>query len=237
LPIKKEEVLAIIPARGGSKGISRKNIKKLAGKSLLAYTAEAALKSSCLDRIILSTEDEEIIQTGLKMGLEVPFTRPLELAQDDTPSLPVIQHAVRTLEEKENYRPDIIMILQPTSPLRNSKHINEALKRFLEVQADSMVSITEVPHNMNPYSVMQLQDDGTIIPFLKYDEKKNIRHQKPVFYARNGAAIYICTYKCLLKKNSLYGDKIIPYFMKKEESLDLDDEVDWNFAEYILNNK
>ena len=234
LPTSSRKIVAIIPARGGSKTIPRKNIKKLAGKPLLAYTAKASLDSKLLSRIILSTEDEEIQQTGLNFGLEVPFTRPAKLARDDTPGLPVIQHALRTLEERENYRPDIIVVLQPTSPLRKSKHIDEALKIFLSRDADSLVSVTQVPHNMNPYSVMKLQEDGTVEPFLDYDENKNLRQQKPKFYARNGAAIYICTYECLMKKNSLYGDTTLPYFMKKEESLDLDDEVDWQIAELAL---
>jgi len=232
-------IVGIIPARGGSKGIPRKNIRKLAGKPLLTYTAEAAFGSKLLNRIILSTEDEEIKQLGLKLGLDVPFIRPAKLAEDNTPSLPVIQHAVRTLEVDENYRSYVIVVLQPTSPLRTSEHIDEALEIFLSENADSLVSVTEVTHNMNPYSVMRLKKDGTIEPFLKYDENKNLRQVKPVFYARNGAAIYICSYECLIDKNSLFGDSTLPYFMKKEDSFDLDDEVDWFVLESILqkNNK
>jgi CMP-N,N'-diacetyllegionaminic acid synthase len=228
------EILAIIPARGGSKRIPRKNIKIFSGEPLLAFTAKAALNSARLSRVILTTDDEEIKKIGLDLGLEVPFVRPLKLAQDDTPSLPVFQHVVKTLEDRgEGYRPDVIVVLQPTSPLRTTKHIDEALNIFLEGDTDSLVSVTEVPHNMNPYSMMQLQKDGTITPFLNYDESKNLRQKKPVFYARNGAAIYICTYECLMEKNSLYGDTILPFFMKKEESFDLDDEVDWEIAEYF----
>jgi len=231
------KILGVITARGGSKGIPRKNIKKLVDKPLLAYTAEAALDSAKLNRVILSTEDNEIAQMGRDLSLEVPFMRPAELAQDDTSGLPVVQHAVRTLGEQENYRPDIIVILQPTSPLRTAQHIDEALEMFLNGDADSLVSVTEVPHNMNPYSVMQTQEDGTIVPFLDYDERKNLRQEKPIFYARNGAAIYICTYECLMKKNSMYGDKILSYFMIKEESFDLDDYVDWRIMEFMMNKK
>jgi CMP-N,N'-diacetyllegionaminic acid synthase len=230
-------IVGIIPARGGSKGIPRKNIRKLAGKQLLTYTAEAAFGSKLLNRIILSTEDEEIKQLGLQLGLDVPFVRPANLAEDNTPGLSVIQHAVRTLEIEENYHSDVIVVLQPTSPLRTSQHIDEALKKFLRDNADSLVSVTEIAHNLNPYSVMRLKANGTLEPFLKYDEKKNIRQLKPVFYARNGAAIYICTYDCLMKKNSLFGDKLLPFFMKKEESFDLDDQIDWEIVESLLNNK
>lgn len=227
------EILALIPARGGSKRIPRKNIKIFSGNPLLSYTARASLKSSLLDRVVLTTDDEEIRNIGLSMGIEAPFLRPKELAKDNTPSLPVIIHALEFLEESENYKPDIIVILQTTSPLRTSKHIDDAVKIFLESDADSLVSVTEVPHNMNPYSVMKLQEDGTIKPFLKYDENNNLSQKKPVFYARNGAAIYICSYNCLLKKKSLYGEKIVPFFMSKEESFDIDDDVDWKIAEYF----
>ena len=202
---------------------------------MLTYTAKAALDSTLLNRIILTTDDEEIKNIGLDLGIEVPFLRPLELSEDSTPTLPVIQHVLKVLEDSEGYLPNAIVILQPTSPLRTSTHIDEALEIFLKDDADSLVSVTSMPHNMSPFSAMELNDDGIITPFLNYDEKNNLRQKKPVFYARNGAAIYICTYGCLMKKNSLYGDKTLPYFMKKEESLDLDDEVDWQIAEYFLN--
>jgi len=202
---------------------------------LLNYTTKAALDSTLLNRIILSTDDEEIKNIGLKLGIEVPFLRPFDLSKDDSPTLPVIQNALKIMEDREGYFPNIIVILQPTSPLRTSKHIDEALKIFLQGDADSLVSVTSMPHNMNPYSAMELDDVGIIKPFMNYDEKNNLRQKKPVFYARNGAAIYICTYECLMKKNSLYGDRTLPYFMKKEESLDLDDEIDWQIAEFFLN--
>lgn len=230
-----KEILTVIPARGGSKGIPRKNIKDLAGRPLLAYTAEAALNSKRLGRVILSTDDDEIKKVGFSLGLEVLFTRPSKLAQDYTPGTPVIQHAVKIFEEQTHYCPEVIVVLQPTSPFRTSKHIDEAVEIFHQKKADSLVSMTEVPHNMNPYSIMKLKKDGMVEPFLDYDENKNIRQKKPKFYARNGAAIYICTYECLMKKNSLFGKAILPYFMDKEDSLDLDDEVDWRIAESLLN--
>ena len=162
-------ILAIIPARIGSKGIPQKNIKKLAGKPLLAYTAEAALHSDLLTRFVLSTDDEKIAVIGRNYGLEVPFLRPTELAQDDTPALPVFQYVVSELERQEQYQPDVVVVLQPTSPLRSSKHIDEAIQIFSQSEVDSLVSVTEVPHNMNPYSVMGLTKSGFIKPFLSYD--------------------------------------------------------------------
>ena len=185
----KEEILAIIPARGGSKGIPKKNMVLLAGKPLIQYTIDAAKGSKLITRIILTSDDNEIIEYCKKQGIEVPFKRPSDLAKDDTPMIDVIIHAIRYLEEKENYKPDIIILLQPTSPLRTSKHIDEALEKLINSDADSIVSVVEVPHQFNPYSVMKLED-GYLKHFLPYDERKNIRQLKPKFYARNGAAFY-----------------------------------------------
>ena len=226
-------ILAIIPARGGSKGIPRKNVAPLNGRPILAYTAMAARNSRLLDRTILSSNDPEIMEVARQLGIDTPFTRPEELARDDTPALPVIQHAVRFMEAEESYRADVIVLLQPTSPLRTEKHIDEALDIFLASKADSLVSVVEVPHSFNPYSVMRLRE-GRLEPFLEYDERRNLRQQKPEFYARNGAAIYVMTRECLLEKNSLYGDFILPYFMKKEDSIDIDDAWDLMMCEFLL---
>ena len=233
----KNKILAIIPARGGSKGIPGKNIKKINGKPLLEYTAEAIKKCNLIDRAILSTDDDEIINIGLKLGLEVPFKRPLDLALDDTPAFPVIKHAINTLEKIDGYKPDTILLLQPTSPLRTYKHIFEALDIYLNTNVDTVVSVTEVPHNMNPYSIMKLNKNGEIVPFLNYDENKNLRQFKPTYYARNGAAIYITSYDTIMYHNTLYGKIIKPYFMKKEDSFDIDEEIDWDIVEYILKQK
>jgi CMP-N-acetylneuraminic acid synthetase len=150
--------------------------------------------------------------------------------------LPVIQHVVKVINNQDQYKPDTILLLQPTSPFRESKHIFEALTTFFEGNADSLVSVIKVPHNFNPFAVMSLAKDGYLVPYQDYDERKNIRQLKPIFYARNGAAIYICTYDCLMKKNSLYGDKILPYEMDRSASVDIDDEWDWKLAELMLSH-
>ena len=234
--ISKNNIVCIIPARGGSKGIPRKNIRKLNGVPLLHYTASAALCSNLIDRVILSTEDEEIREVGLKLGLEVPFIRPANLADDSSPGLPVIQHAIKKISTGNNF-PNQVIVLQPTSPLRTTKHIDEAINLFLGSNCDSLVSVTEVPHNENPFSIMRITKDNLLEPYLKYDEKMNLRQKKPTFYARNGAAIYICTHECLMEKNSMFGDKILPYFMSKEDSLDLDDMFDWEIMEYLIKKR
>ena len=139
------EILSIIPGRGGSKRIPKKNIKNFSGKPLLAYTAEVALSCKKINRTILSTDNKEIRDIGLELGLEVPFLRPAELSDDDTPTLLVIKHLLKKLSENEKYKPDVIILLQPTSPLRNKKHVNEALNIFMNNNyADSLVSTIKV---------------------------------------------------------------------------------------------
>jgi len=228
-----KKVLAIIPARGGSKGIPGKNLVNFCRKPLIKWTIDAAKNSKLIDRIILSSDDKNIIEYCKKQRVEVPYKRPKKLAQDNTPMLPVIKHAVNYLKSNEKYNPDYILLLQPTSPLRTYKHIDEALNLLINSNVDSIVSVVDVPHNCNPYSVMKLQN-GYLKPFLKYNENMNLRQKKPIFYARNGAAIYAFTYNCLMKKNSIYGDKILPYFMKKEESIDIDDKFDLKIAEIFM---
>lgn len=230
---KNIEILCIIPARGGSKGIHKKNLVKLCGKSLIEYTIDEAKKSNLITRTILSSDDDEIISFCRNKNIEILFKRPVKLAEDQSSMLSVIEHAVKYLKDNENYKPDIILLLQPTSPLRSYHNIDEALTKLIDSNADSIVSVIEVPHNYNPYSIMKLKKDY-LIPYLKYDERKNIRQLKPIFYARNGAAIYAFTYNCLINKKSIFGDKILPYFMKKEDSIDIDDEIDLVLAEALL---
>jgi len=228
------EVLAIIPARGGSKGIPRKNIKILKDKPLIAYTAKAALNSKYIKRVVLSTEDQEIATIGRDLGLEIPFCRDISLAKDSTPSLHVFQDVLIQLKSRESYNPDFVIILQPTSPFRTEKHIDEAIELFTVSKADSLVSVVKVPHNMNPYSVMTRHHDGSLKNFLPFNELNNQRQKKPHFYARNGAAIYITTPSCILDQNTLYGKKIICYEMDKIASLDIDDNEDWFIAERLI---
>lgn len=237
MSIKTKEILAIIPARGGSKGVKRKNIKNLGGKPLLYYSANAALKSKFISRTILSTEDKEIANIGIGLGLEVPFMRPKKIAKDETPSLFVFQDVLEKLKKFHNYTPDVVVILQPTSPFRSEKHIDEAINIFLSNNADSLVSIIDVPHNFSPNSIMKLTNNNYIKDYINTNELNNQRQKKQKFFARNGAAIYITTPKCILKKNSIFGGKIIGYKMSKLDSIDIDDEEDWIVAEALNSNK
>jgi CMP-N,N'-diacetyllegionaminic acid synthase len=220
--------LGIIPARGGSQGIPRKNIRLLHGKPLIAYTLEAA-KASGLARIVVSTDDVEIAEVARSFGGEV-MMRPANLAEDSTPTLPVLQDLTARLDEKY----DAVMTLQPTSPFRTSKHIDEAMALFsADPAAESLVSVVRIPHNMTPPSLMRLGEDGVLVNYLEADKLPLRRQDKPVLFARNGAALYITRSSCLDK--FIFGGRILAYYMSKRDSLDIDDMEDWEIAEALLN--
>jgi len=224
-----KEICAVITARSGSKGVKGKNIKNLCGKPLLAYTIEASLRSKFVKRTVLSTDSKEIADVGRKYGAEIPFLRPKNLAKDDTPAFPVIKHTLEKLKNK-GYDPEIILVLMPTCPLRTNKHIDEALEKMSQnPNADSIVSIVGVPHNFNPYSIYKDINNKFLNPFLSWDERKNLRAEKPRFFARNGA-IYAFTRECFYNKNSIFGDKILHYFMEEHESIDIDTSYDFELA-------
>ena len=223
--------LGLIPARGGSKSLPRKNIAPLAGKPLLAYTAAAALGAASLAHTVLSTDDAEIAEIGRGLGLDVPFLRPADLADDETPMLPVMRHALdRFAAHGREF--DAVVLLQPTSPLRQSRHIDEALELLAgNPVADSVVSIVEVPHQYNPISVMRLEA-GRLTPFL--DGPPILRRQdKPRVYARNGPAI-LAVRAAALRRGVLYSETTMGYVMSAETSLDIDDASDLWLAEQLL---
>jgi CMP-N-acetylneuraminic acid synthetase len=228
--------LGIITARGGSKGIPKKNIKNMAGKPLIQYTFDAVKDSQLLNRCIVSSDDEEIIDFAKSQQIEAPFKRPDELSTEDAQSIDVLIHAVNFLKTQENYVPDYIITLQPTSPLRNGKDIDNAIKIISrEKEADSLVSVIEVPHNFTPYSIMEF--DGKYLQHYIKDERIMRRQEKPIFYGRNGAAIYITNYNLLMNEKKIIGKKCLPYFMPKERSIDIDDYTDWIIAELLIKNK
>ncbi len=228
------EILALIPARSGSKTIRKKNIYPLLGKSLLAYTCEAALASRVISRAVLSTDDEEIAAMGQAYGVEVPFMRPAELARDDIPTLPVIRHALHNLLAMEGYQPTVVVLLQPTSPLRQAHHIDEAVSLLIDTDADSVVSVVAVPHQYNPASVMRIEN-GQLIPFLKGEGTRILRRQsKPKVYARNGPAILAIRYHIVMEEESLFGGKCVPYIMDHYSSIDIDTEEDLAYAEFVM---
>jgi CMP-N,N'-diacetyllegionaminic acid synthase len=223
------QVLGIIPARGGSKGLTGKNLQTLGGRPLLAYTADAARASRRLSRVVLSTEDDAIARAGSQLGIDVPFRRPAELALDETPMLPVLQHAVRSLAPA--FVADAVVVLQPTSPFRRAEHIDEAIALLETSGADSVVSVVEVPHRFNPVSVMRL-DAGRLKPFVA-GEPILRRQDKPRVYARNGPAVLAVRVR-VLDQGSLYGDDCRPLMMGVDESIDIDTAADLDYAEHVL---
>lgn len=231
------KVLGVITARGGSKGLPGKNLKLLGGKPLIAYTIEAASASHALDRAILSTEDTAIAEAARALGCDVPFMRPAELAQDDTPHLPVIQHAVRWMDEHAGYRPDAVMILQPTSPLRAAADIRAAVTLLEQSGADSALSVSEVPAHAHPMRALRVDDDGRAVLFVTGEDVRhriNRRQDLPAAWMMNGA-IYICRTRVLFADPpSLYGDRVVVHRMPAPRGLSIDDAHDWAEAERAL---
>ncbi|MDP3726653.1 MAG: acylneuraminate cytidylyltransferase family protein [bacterium] len=222
---KSVKILAIIPARGGSKGIPGKNIKLLAGKPLIAYSIEAAKNSHFINRIVVSTDDAEIAQVAKQFGAEVVM-RPKELAEDKTPMDPVLKHAVEFLE-KENYVPDIVVLLQPTSPLRTEKHIDGAVEKFFSGDFDTLLTV-EILRN----SHHEIKDDIYLIPAFKKIENRDKR--KPL-YVENGA-VYISK-TGLIKSGRIRGDKIGFYEMDRYSSIDIDETLDFVTVDQLLQTR
>jgi CMP-N,N'-diacetyllegionaminic acid synthase len=229
-------VLGIITARGGSKGIPGKNLKLLSGRPLLDYSIDAA-NDTPLDRLILSTEDKKIAEAARTLGCEVPFMRPAELARDDTPHLPVIQHAVKWLQDHEGYRADVVLTLQPTSPLRSAADIAAALRMLELSDADSVVSVSEVTAHAHPMRMLKVDDQGFATLFATGEPVRNRinrRQDLPKAWVMNGA-IYACRTEVLFAAApSLYGDRVVAYPMPAERSISIDDLEDWEAAERAI---
>ena len=224
-------VLGIVPARAGSKGVPGKNVRRLAGHPLLEYTARAARESGVLDRIVLSTDSAEIADVGRSIGLEVPFLRPAALAADDTPMLPVLQHAIRSLAE-EGWIADMIVLLQPTSPLRRPDHIRDAVRLLRGTRADSVVTVVELPRHLSPDYVMRI-DGGVLKPFLPEGARLTRRQDARLAYSRDGT-VYACWRATIERFSSIYGDDCRPLIVDAADSLSIDSPADWDAAERML---
>ncbi|MBU1349343.1 acylneuraminate cytidylyltransferase family protein [Patescibacteria group bacterium] len=229
------DILAIIPARGGSKSIPQKNLATLAGKPLIAYSIQAALDSKLVSRVIISTDDPAIASKGREHGAEVPFMRPAELAADDTPDWPVFAHALEWLAANENYTPRAVVQLRPTSPLRRVHYIDEAVELLLnDPEADSVRSIG--PPCLTPYKMWRIEKGNPYLkPLLSADipEPYNAPRQKlPQVWAQNGL-VEVTRPATILQKKSMTGDKIIPYVMDIP-MVDIDDALDLKWAEIMM---
>ncbi len=226
------KILGVITARGGSKGLLGKNIKPLGGVPLIAYTVGAAKKSSLITNLIVSTDYEDIAEVCRQYGVEVPFLRPKELAEDKTPHVPVMQHAINFMEKKLGVTFDYAVILQPTSPFRTAEDIDGTLKELIESGADSGVSLVEIESNQHPMKIKKMEGNK-VLPYV-IEESEGIRRQDlPIAYKRSGA-VYAMRRGLLMGDGRLYGDYIVGHVVPQERSIDIDTMSDWLKAEYML---
>jgi CMP-N,N'-diacetyllegionaminic acid synthase len=222
-------VVAVIPARSGSKRIPQKNVIAIAGKPLIGYSIEAAHKSKYIKKVLVSTDNEKIALIAKSFGADVPFLRPKELAKEDTPSLPVIQHAIRYLENAARVKVDIVVLLQPTSPVRSEKYIDETIEKLLHTKADSVVTVCKIKYH--PFWSFIANEDR-LSPFSK--NGINLRQEDlPTIYSLNGS-VYAVRRDVLLEQNSIFGTDTRAVVMPQEESVDIDDFFDLFMAEMVL---
>jgi len=228
--IRDKSILAIIPARGGTKGLPRKNIRMLAGKPLIAWTIEEAKKARYIDRLILSSEDNEIIDTAKQLGCEVPFVRPAELAMDETPGILPILHAIDTINDKYDY----VVMLQPTSPLRQAIDIDGCIEMCLTQKAPACISVVEPGES--PYLMFKIDNNGLTVPITDLGFTTARRQDLPRTYAINGAVYVFNT--DWIKKNPVFMTSETRFFiMPRERSWDIDTTLDLKICDFLLSNK
>lgn len=226
---KNKKILALIPARGGSKGLPGKNIKPLMGEPLIVWTIRQAKNSRYIDNIIVSTDDEEIAEISKKYKAQVPFLRPKELATDDAKSIDAVLHTIGWMK-KNNKSFDLIVLLQCTSPFRISEDIDRAIELLFFKKAQAIVSVCKTKHH--PYCANKLRENGCMKDFLKPEVINKNRQELPNFYRINGA-IYLAYCDYIQKQKSFFSDNTFAYVMPQERSLDIDDEIDFIFAEAL----
>lgn len=227
------KILGLIPARGGSKGVKRKNIKILGGKPLLSYTIDTALSCEMLSSVVVSTDDQEIAAIARASGAKVPFMRPAHLASDTSPSIDTIIHAVKALAEEDF---DAVCLLQPTYPFRALEDLAGAIYKFITSEADTLISMAKVPHQYHPNWVYLAQEDGSVLLSNRGSEPISRRQDLKQAYIRDGA-IYLTKTSIILTDHSLYGNKIVPFEMKESYYVNIDTPEDWESAEKYLQKK
>jgi CMP-N-acetylneuraminic acid synthetase len=238
LDVQTLNILGLVPARGGSKSIPHKNIAALGGRPLIAWTCDAAVASRRLGRSIVSTDDEAIAAAAVAHGVAAPFRRPAALSGDQATSATAAIHAVEWLRQHEGWRADILVLLQPTSPLRTAAHIDAALDLMLAQNAETVVSVQAVPHRFSPFSVMR-EVDGRLEHFwsdpLPFDRYR--RQEHPALFARNGPAILAVRVPVLLERGGFYGTHTVGYAMDEDASIDIDGPNDLVLAEAALRRR
>jgi len=227
-----KKILGVITARGGSKGIPEKNIKLLGDKPLIAHTIEAAKKSGLITHLIVSTDDENIAEVAKKYGAKVPFMRPEDLAEDKTPHLPVMQHAISFMEKKLKIKFDYVIILQPTSPFRTPEDIDMTIQKLINSDADSAVSLVEIIGD-HPIKAKRIKDDR-VLPYYEFEKEPARRQDLEKAYKRS-SAVYVIK-RDVIMNGSLYGEHTIGYIVPRDRSIDIDVPFDWVIAEAMLDN-
>jgi CMP-N,N'-diacetyllegionaminic acid synthase len=227
----KLRVLAVIPARAGSRGVRNKNIRELCGKPLLQYTADAALAAKGLTRTILTTESEEIAAVGRQCNLEVIY-RPAELTRDETPMLPVVRHAMAVIESSGDVY-DAVCLLQPTNPMRRAEDIDACIGLFERSEVDSVVTVLPVPSEHNPHWVYFADQNGVLKLSTGENEPISRRQDLPAAWHREGS-VYVTRRSVLMEENSLYGKRLIGYPLDPDNSVNVDTQADWERAEQLV---
>ena len=227
-------ILGLIPARRGSKGVADKNLRNVGGRPLISYSLDVAISCRALNPIIVSTDDERIIELARQMGLEVPFTRPSYLSGDDTPMLPVVQHALDEVERISHQSPEWICLLQPTAPLRTKEDVEAAIEIARHTDADSVVSVVQV-FATHPILMKRIRNER-LLPYC-IEEKEGTRRQdlEPPAFMRNGA-IYLLRPE-VIRAGSLLGRSTEPYVMPEERSINIDSELDLELVEALLRRR
>lgn len=229
--MKKYEIIGIIPARGGSKGVPRKNIKLLNGIPLILFTIKPALNCKVITDVVVTTDDEEIRKIAQENGAKAPFLRPKELATDNALAVPTIKHALLEMEKIENKKYDYVVMLQPTAPLRTREDIENALKLLIEKGADGIISVVEVG-NYHPMKMKKFEGER-LIDYEKPPVENPPRQILPKVYIVNGA-IYATKRDVFVEKETFKGDYCLGYIMPPERSVNIDNEIDFKVAEYLL---
>ncbi len=234
MSLDNKNVLAVIPARGGSKGIPRKNLRKINGKSLIEYAADCISQLDWIDAAILSTDDDEICKHGKELGIDVPFMRPAELSTDHAKSIDVWTHAWLECEKYFNKRFDLSILLEPTSPMRTPEDIYRATRLLLDSKANAVATVSKTPGHFTPHKTLQLSKEGYIESYLPDGMKYTIRQHIPDYYHRNGVC-YAVTRSSLIDHHALMEDNCLPLIIDRPV-INIDEDIDLKLAEILLDN-
>lgn len=230
----KQYIVGFIFARGGSKGVPGKNIRLLAGKPLIAYAIETAFQSEFIDRVVVSTDDEKISQIAQNFGAEIPFLRPKKLAQDNSPEWLAWQHAIRTLREQDNGRKlNVFVSIPPTAPLRSVEDVDNSIKTFLESDADIVITVKKAGRHPS-FNMVTLDEHSCAKLVLPLDKQIIRRQDAPPVYDMTTVA-YVANPKFIMESKAIFEGKVKAVIIPEERALDIDTELDFKFAEFLIN--